>query len=454
MKKIFFLFIFLPLNFVLMMPISYSKGLTHEGLFILDSQRNYLPLLQTSGDFTFDHPSPEGYELYGPPGLREWIKDQRIPHRELIEAQLTPLLVDDYPTPAEIEEVLHQLHEQYPQLTKLFSIGKTHDQRELWMMKISDNPHEDEVEPEVKYVANMHGDEILGREFLILLLKDLLEGYSKQDPYYTKLIDNTEIFILPSLNPDGMSQARRGNGQYVDLNRNFPDFTTSDSENTWENREPETRAMMKFQRSQHFSLSANFHGGAVVVNYPWDTEERRHPFNNLVIDLAKGYASSVQEMNRSRAFPNGITNGYDWYEVNGGMQDWSYYYHGDLQLTMELSNPKWPSYRQVPQYYKDHKVSLLNFLYRVHQGAGFKIQENRELSGTVEIFLLSAKGFKGKESSLGQYPFFQSEFYKVLGPGNYEFVIKMAKYEPISFTTKVSKDRVSPNGSFTKILLP
>ena len=48
-------------------------------------------------------------------------------------------------------------------------------------------------------------------------------------------------------------------------------------------------------------------------------------------------------MRDSTEFPGGIVNGYDWYEVNGGMQDWSYYWHNDLQVTIELSNMKWHS---------------------------------------------------------------------------------------------------------------
>ena len=48
-------------------------------------------------------------------------------------------------------------------------------------------------------------------------------------------------------------------------------------------------------------------------------------------------------MRNSDEFPGGVVNGYDWYEVNGGMQDWSYYWHNDLQVTIELSDMKWLS---------------------------------------------------------------------------------------------------------------
>ena len=46
---------------------------------------------------------------------------------------------------------------------KLFSIGKSVEGRDLWVLKISDNVNVDEVEPEIKYISSMHGDEIVGQ---------------------------------------------------------------------------------------------------------------------------------------------------------------------------------------------------------------------------------------------------------------------------------------------------
>ena len=56
----------------------------------------------------------------------------------------------------------------------------------------------------------MHGDEIVGRELMVLLIEELLTRYKSQDPKVTNLINNTEIFIVPSMNPDGALNRRRG----------------------------------------------------------------------------------------------------------------------------------------------------------------------------------------------------------------------------------------------------
>jgi hypothetical protein len=252
---------------------------------------------------------------------------------------------------------------------KLFSIGKSEEGRELWVMKISDNVNRDEMEPEFKYISSMHGDEITGRELMHELIEDLAKNYNK-DPQITSMIDNTEIYIMPSMNPDGSRARRRGNGNRIDLNRNFPELFVS-KKKYLEDREPETIHLMKFQASRNFSFSANFHGGAVVVNYPWDSTYDRHPFDRLVKDISLEYARRNPEMKNSRSFPGGITNGADWYIVRGGMQDWSYFFHNDLQVTVELSQKKWPNYSKIKNYYKLNRDSLLYYMGAIHQGQVF-----------------------------------------------------------------------------------
>ena len=110
------------------------------------------------------------------------------------------------------------------------------------------------------------------------MLKYLTSEYKTNNERIVNLINTTEIYIIPSMNPDGAFKKNRGNGSWVDLNRDFPDFTTRDNENSPHGREMETRSVMEWQKNRNFSLSANFHGGAEVVNYPWDTIADQHPF--------------------------------------------------------------------------------------------------------------------------------------------------------------------------------
>ncbi len=380
------------------------------GVYIIDQGLRSLDAAKEQKNLVIDHLSQDGFELYGERiSVEAFIKKHQL---LAIDLELSESRSSIYPSYSQIEAELKNLAKSNPAIFKLESIGKSVKGRELYVMKVSDNVGADEVEPELKLVANMHGDEIVGRELMMLFLKDLASAYASKDPRVVKLIEQTELYIMPSLNPDGAELKRRGNANYVDLNRDFPDFTTSDNQNSWSGRAPETMSMMKFQAARNFVLSANFHGGAVVVNYPWDTSKDAFPLEDLVIDLSLSYSKENPEMHASSEFPQGIVNGFDWYEVDGGMQDWSYYWHQDLQVTVELSQDKWPDYSSITSYYQKNRKGFLSYLENVYQGIGLSFPKNFS-SGTIEII------DRVENKSLGFFPFMRGEFYKVLPRSNY-----------------------------------
>lgn len=103
----------------------------------------------------------------------------------------------------EITNLFGGLISTYPHLAKLHTIGKSVQNRDLWVLEISENVHNRSLgEPMFKYVANMHGDETLGRELVIFVAQYLLENYGS-DARVTRLVNTTDIFLMPSLNPDG-----------------------------------------------------------------------------------------------------------------------------------------------------------------------------------------------------------------------------------------------------------
>jgi len=150
------------------------------------------------------------------------------------------------------------------------------------------------VEPEFKYIANMHGNEVLGRELLLKLATYLCEQYNNGNQRIQELINSTRIHLLPSLNPDGWDISTnndlkgkdwllgRSNLNDVDINRDFPDldvvaYQDSSRKDHLLSQElldhklqPETRAAIVWILNNPFVLSANLHGGALVANYPYD----------------------------------------------------------------------------------------------------------------------------------------------------------------------------------------
>ena len=85
--------------------------------------------------------------------------------------------------------------------------------RNLWVLQISSevNKPRSELKPMMKYVGNMHGNEVVGRELLIRFAKYLLESYSSNSNEEIKtLVDTTDIHIIPSMNPDGFEESTYG----------------------------------------------------------------------------------------------------------------------------------------------------------------------------------------------------------------------------------------------------
>ncbi len=377
-------------------------NIVKESLFVHDPLSTHLQMIRSNPDLTVDHLNDDGYELYGPNGTSKWLKQIGIDHDQMI---FNTESLNGYPKSDEIISQLRSLASANPEIIKLIKIGESEKGQDLVFLKISDNPHIDELEPEVKLMANMHGDEIMGREILLQFLEDLVIEY-RTNPEVKSLIDNTELFVMPTMNPDGADRRRRGNANYVDLNRSFPDFTRPGDFRT---PPKEVKAMMDFQKSRNFALSFNYHGGAVVVNYPWDTHDELHPENDLIVDLSKNYVQNTGYFLTRSRFKDAITNGYQWYEVNGGMQDWSYHWYNDLQVTIEVSKRKWPNYRDRTYFYNENKEAIFNYIKSVHRGTGISLPHN------TKIKVNTINGEK-----VGEFQTYNNEFYKVLAPGDYK----------------------------------
>ncbi|KAJ6625713.1 hypothetical protein lerEdw1_014774, partial [Lerista edwardsae] len=132
----------------------------------------------------------------------------------------------------EMVKALFDVKSACPYITRLYSIGRSVQGRQLYVLEFSDypgihelkpvlthcTPHQQlrsnvsksltfSVEPEFKYVANMHGNEVLGRELLLQLAEFLCEEYRHGNQRITQLIHETRIHLLPSMNPDGYEVA-------------------------------------------------------------------------------------------------------------------------------------------------------------------------------------------------------------------------------------------------------
>ncbi|XP_027189787.1 carboxypeptidase SOL1 isoform X2 [Cicer arietinum] len=334
-----------------------------------------------------------------------------------------------YMTNSELERAIKEFGQRCSNISRIYSIGKSVKGVPLWVIEISDKPGEEETEPAFKYIGNVHGDEPVGRELLIFLANWLCDNHLK-DPLATLIVENVHLHLLPSMNPDGFSLRRRGNANNIDLNRDFPDqfFFANDDEDS---RQPETRAIMKWLRDIQFTGSATLHGGALVANYPWDgTHDKRTYYAGCPDDdafrfMASIYSHSHYNMSSSKEFLDGITNGAAWYPLYGGMQDWNYIHAGCFELTLEVSDNKWPIAAELPILWKYNKMSMLNLVASlvktgVH-GRIYSSGDGRPLPGFITVSGINYTVRAGRTFA---------DYHRLLAPRDrYEVVATMPGYK-------------------------
>ncbi|XP_054988464.1 probable carboxypeptidase X1 isoform X2 [Sorex araneus] len=344
-----------------------------------------------------------------------------------------------------MRKLMKQVNEQCPNITRVYSIGKSYQGLKLYVMEMSDQPGEHELgEPEVRYVAGMHGNEALGRELLLLLMQYLCQEFLRGDPRVTRLLTETRIHLLPSMNPDGYETAfRRGSElvgwaegrwtqQGIDLNHNFADLNTPLWEaeddglvpNTVPNHHlplpayyvlpnatvaPETRAVIKWMQRYPFVLSANLHGGELVVSYPfdmtrtpWEARELTPTADDTVFRwLSTVYAGThrgMQDPNRRPCH---------------SMNDFSYLHTNCFEVTVELSCDKFPHESELPLEWENNKDALLTYLEQVRMGIAGVVRDKDTELGIADA-VIAVEGINHDVTTA-----WGGDYWRLLTPGDY-----------------------------------
>ncbi len=343
---------------------------------------------------------------------------------------------DFYPTYEEYINIMNDFSTTYPELCEIVEIGESTEGRKILAAHIN-NDLSQVGEPEFLYTATMHGDETAGYIMMIALIDELLSKYGTDDQI-TNLVDNLDIYINPNANPDGtyaggnstVQGATRYNANSVDLNRNYPDPEDGPHPdgNEWQ---AETLAFMDFAENHDFVMSANFHGGAEVVNYPFDTWSDLHADDLWYQMICHEYADTCQEYSPTgylSGFNDGITNGYEWYSINGCRQDYMNYFQHCREVTIEVSNTKLIPASQLNDHWEYNRRSLLNYmtqsLYGI-KGTVTDMNTGEPLEATVYI-----NDHDVRESQVESHAL-SGNYYRPLKAGIYDFTFQAPGYLPL-----------------------
>lgn len=251
-------------------------------------------------------------------------------------------------TLAEVMDELDSMAALYPNLiSPRYIISEdtlTHDGRMMYWVRLSDNPQTNEDEPEVLYTGVHHAREPMSVQQMIFYMWHLLENYDT-DPDIQILVDNTEMYFVPIVNPDGYNwnhvtypmgggmwrKNRRDNGAGifgVDPNRNYGyqwgyDNSGSSpipSDETYRGpsafSEPEIKNIRDFSNSHEFKIALNYHSYSNLLLYPWGWTSDVSPDEDTFHD----FAVLMTEENGYTIGPASTTI----YPTNGDSNDWMY----------------------------------------------------------------------------------------------------------------------------------
>lgn len=252
-------------------------------------------------------------------------------------------------TLSEMENILDSMNLLYPNLIsakQAISSTQTTEGRNIWYVRISDNPGVDENEPEVLYTALHHAREPQSLSQLIFYMWHLLENYAT-DPDIKATLDNRELYFVPCVNPDGYvynqtnnpsgggmwrkNRRQNSDGSFgVDLNRNYgqdwgydnigssPTPSTDVYRGATAFSEPETQAMQNFCNSHQFKNALNAHTFGNDLIYPWGHIPSSYTPDNSLFEAWGEY------LTRDHRYVYGTCNETLGYLTNGDCDSWMY----------------------------------------------------------------------------------------------------------------------------------
>jgi hypothetical protein len=281
-------------------------------------------------------------------------------------------------TLAEIEAEMDRLANDFPDLVSpRWSLGTSHEGREIWAMRVSDFPGVDEpAEPVAWFDALHHAREPMSGESLLQLVDWLCAGHGVE-PDATRIVNTRSLVVVPCVNPDGYEYNRQtnpgggglwrknrrdnGGGSHgVDLNRNYsyewgpgwPGSSGLPSSETYRGpapfSEPECQAVRAGFLARIPVTTISAHTYSDLWLYPWGYNTPDPP------DIAL-----YDELGELATAANGWIHGpasQVLYIANGVSIDWTYGEHGAISFTPEIGGDAdgfWPQPSRISELFED-----------------------------------------------------------------------------------------------------
>ena len=355
---------------------------------------------------------------------------------------------DSYPTYEAYENMMYAFQTDHPDKCEIIELGTLPSNRKILIAHI--NNGSGAGKPKFLYTSTIHGDETTGWMLMLRFIDYLLENPTL--PECANILNNVDLYVGPNTNPDGtyhggnnnVNGATRYNANGVDMNRNYAD----PHEGPHPDEKPyaqETEWFMQFAQENNFVMGANYHGGAEVMNYPWDNTHTLHADDAWWQFISTEYVTLCRAVNSSYMHDtsnSGITNGAAWYMIGGGRQDYMNGYAQCREETIECSSTKCPSGSQMPNFWNINKNAIFAYVNQCLNGIHGTVvdAESKAPIGDATVTLV---GHDDQYSTVStQLP--SGDFHRPVKAGTYNVRITKNGYE--AYETQVT---VADNESVT-----
>ncbi|RLF31942.1 MAG: hypothetical protein DRM98_04745 [Thermoplasmata archaeon] len=319
-------------------------------------------------------------------------------------------VLGSYHTWAQIEQILQDIANNYPDITSLYSLGTTYEGRNIWCLEVSDSPGVDEGEPGVFFMGLHHAREWPTVEICLHIADRLTSEYGSNNSI-TDIVNNRRIWIVPCVNPDGyyychdLGHDWRKNRRYfpeynsygVDLNRNYAGSCNGDSWGAWGSigtgsishyptsevycgpgvfSEYETQAIRNVFLNNKICATITWHTYGELVMWPWGYTYGATPDDTYMSDIGEEIAARITQQDGTGTYTPEQSSSL--YPTTGDTTDWVYGYSHYIQgratfaYTIEACSSFHPSESYLDQVCEE------NF-----NGAFYLLEEAENISDTV-----------------------------------------------------------------------
>jgi len=387
----------------------------------------------------------------------------------------------------EMLATLQQIEADNPDICKLYDIGDSRGKQysdagnsnyddyyhEIWALKVSDNVEQEEDEPGIYYLAEHHAREPISLEVNMAVLNHIIDNYGT-DPEITDNVNNTQIWFVPLVNPNGHKVVtdeiytmwrknicdNNENGEIdvtgyyaqdgVDPNRNYgwewggasASWTSETFQGTSAFSEPETQAVKNLIDSHHFIAGISYHSYSELILYPYGYAEGiAAPDQAALEELAVDMAVTIPAQYGGNYTPQ---SAWELYPCTGTTDDYVYGTHGVFGFTIELATEFIPPASQVEDICNNNIEAAMILLNRANSSTltGHITDANTLEPVEAMVFI---EGID--DSGVYREPYMSNEefgtYYRLLTDGNYTVTFSAYGYDSQTFDDVVINDDVT-----------